>query len=216
MSIIVTFHFNLEPRCWTSRFPETGNQGKPLAGETRNIRWTFALYPFPGHARTLHPEQVTPTTLLPDRTSPFVVYLTPTASDSNFLANHDLGSARDLQIKGRPASVQPLISINALCSNLEPVFTPPALRKSSVCRHVTPHGGHCNRVFTPCLLYPHTLRGGMWSLYHSIYRCNGRESHPHSVPAPCGRICYPSFASGACVLWNALHTRKTHLASRSA
>ena len=201
------------------RKPAESCRRKPA--ETRNINFQIADGPLlyiPFQATLGRPTLSKLHPLHCFQTIPFVVYLTPTASDSNLLASHDLGSARDLQIKGRlgPASVQPLTSINALCSNLEPVFTPPALRKSSVCRHITPHGGHCNRVFAPCLLYPHTLRGGMWSLYHSIDRCNGRESHPHSVPAPCGRICYPSFASGACVLWNALHTRKTHLASGSA
>ena len=161
----------------------------------------FALYPFPGHA--------------PPLASYSHYTATPTASDSNLLANHDLGSVRDSQTReGRPG--QSLTSIDTLCSNLEPVFTPPALRKGSVCRHVTSPGEHDrNRVTAPYLLYSHTLRGGMRSLYHSIGSCNGRKSHLHSVPAPCRRICYPSFASGACVLWNALGTWEAYLAFRS-
>ena len=149
-------------------------------------RQHFALYPFPGHA--------------PPLASYSHYTATPTASDSNLLAIHDLGSVRDSQTReGRPG--QSLTSINTLCSNLEPVFTPPALRAEF--------------AVTSRLLASIVTESLLRALYHSIGSCNGRKSHPHSVPAPCRRICYPSFASGARVLWNALGTWKAYLAPRS-
>jgi len=108
-------------------------------------------------------------TSLSERTALVLRILIPTVSDrvqpchTNY--DRDLGSSRRLE--GRP---KPPIPFSSLCSYMEPVFTPPTVRKGGILRLVTSLSEHRNRVIAPCLLHPLSLKGlgSTRDLSHSI------------------------------------------------